>query len=83
MLSARVSPGRRAVGSRVTQDTRPDYRGCRARLRHRAFATFTITGDGPRLARMALVLSGVETVLAFVLILGVLLRPLVLVDKHT
>jgi hypothetical protein len=37
--------------------------------------------DGPTLAHVALVLSGVETVLAFVIILGVLLRPLVVVQK--
>jgi hypothetical protein len=42
---------------------------------------FTISASARALLVDALVLSGVETVLAFVIILGVLLRPLVLAPK--
>jgi hypothetical protein len=46
-----------------------------------ALTWFRAIASGPMLAHCCLVLSGIETCVAFLLILGVVLRPLTLVDK--
>lgn len=42
-----------------------------------ATACFRVIGCGPRFAHPGFVLSGIETFVAFMILLGVLLKPLV------